>query len=64
MKSFKSGSSLITVLVNKTGENQILELEFLDRKTSGSIIFKNKSAEINGRSINISPEETIVVEWK
>ena len=64
MKTIRSGSSLITIVVNKSDKSGKLMLDFNHKKTSGRLLYSNKLGIIKGYKIQIAPEETMVIEWK
>jgi len=64
MKTMYSGSSLITVVINKLEKPSLVDLDFGTKKTVGKVLFANKQGKINGTRLQIGPEETMVVEWK
>lgn len=64
MKSVRSGSSIITVVVNKQNKPAQVLLDFGYKKPTGNLLFSNKNGMVNGTSVSIAPEETMVIEWK
>lgn len=64
MKTLTSGNSLITVLVSKSENILQTELNFVRQDLTPNIIFSNKQGKVTGTSLQIFPEETMVIEWK
>jgi beta-galactosidase len=64
MKTIRSSSSLITVIVNKSEKAQQVALDFGAQKPVGKIIYANLQGKVAQQTVTISPEETLVVEWK
>ncbi|MDP4290310.1 MAG: beta-galactosidase trimerization domain-containing protein, partial [Bacteroidota bacterium] len=65
MKTLKSGNAYITILINKSTVKQPVLLNIkpgLNLKSS--ILYANKQGKVSGNTVNISPEETMVVQWK
>lgn len=64
MRTLKSGSSYLTVIVSKSEKPISLDLDFKTKITNARIVYANKSGKVKGSNILISPEETMVIEWK
>jgi beta-galactosidase len=64
MKSMQSGSSLVTVIVNKATTEKTIELTVHNPILNPTIIFANLKGSISGKILKIKPEETMVIEWK
>ncbi len=64
MKTIRSGSSLITVIINKSGQSKQVSFDFGNQKTVGKLLYSNKQGKQTGNIISISNEETMVIEWK
>jgi len=64
MKTLSSGNSFITVLVNKSKESQKVSLLVQNKTKEPALLFSNKNGTITSQTIAISPEETMVIEWK
>ena len=64
MKTLQSGNSFITVIVNKAKESKNFGLQVSNSKLKPEVLFADKSGYITGRTVNISPEETIVIIWQ
>jgi len=64
MKTIQSGSSLITVIINKSGEPKQVTLDFGTQMREGKLLYSNKQGKQTGNTISISDEETLVIEWK
>ena len=63
MKVLQSGNSYVTVVINKSKEKRKVMLENKN-KGNPSILFADHQGKIANNTIEISPEETIVIEWK
>ena len=64
MKTIQSGSSLITVIINKGGQSKQVSLDFGTQKPKSKLLYSNNQGMQTGNVISISNEETMVVEWK
>ena len=65
MKTLKSGNSFITIIINKSENKQPVLLNIReDLHLSPSILFADKKGIINDNAVEISPEETMVIQWK
>ena len=64
MKTLWSGSALITVVVNKSADLRRVDLKINDKSKKPVILFADKKGTVSGQTISISPEETVVIEWK
>ncbi len=64
MRTLKSGSSYVTVIINKSDKTINATLDFKEKLSFSRIIYKNKSGIVNGNAVLISSEETMVIEWK
>ena len=65
MRTMTSGEKLITILVNKSGEEKNIPLVFQNKELSPKLIFSNhKNKMMNKSSVNIKAEETLVIEWE
>jgi beta-galactosidase len=64
MKTLVSGKSYITILVSKSEKVSEVQIDFPGNKLSGNIIYANMKGSVLGTSVRISPEETMVIEWK
>ena len=63
MKTLKSGDAYITVIINKSKEKKKVLLENKN-KLSPSILFADHHGKIANNTLDISPEETMVIVWK
>jgi len=63
LKTLKSGSSFITIVINKSNRIKNIELE-MKKSLRPAVLFANKGGSALGRHIIISPEETMVIQWK
>ena len=64
MKTIRSGSSLVTVVINKREQPGQVMLDFGGKTMTGNILYSNKQGKINGNNLSIGSEETMVIEWK
>lgn len=65
MKTLYSNQTYISIIVNKTAGKRSVRLEFENNfKPTLKILFADKNGEISGNLIEISPEETMVIEWQ
>jgi len=66
MKTLKSGKSLVTVIINKTKEKQVVPLVFQDANLKPVFLFANKGGKVlpKFRQIEIMSEETLVIHWQ
>ncbi|HSO87625.1 MAG TPA: hypothetical protein VLQ91_13805, partial [Draconibacterium sp.] len=64
MKTLQSGNSFVTVVVNKSNETKPIEIKSNETSKQPKLLFANKKGTISGQTITISPEETVVIEWK
>jgi beta-galactosidase len=65
MKTMVSGESYITVIINKKKILSLVPLDFGGKELSGTIIYANRNGKIvNKTTVQIDPEETMVIEWK
>lgn len=64
MKTLSSGSSFVTVMVNKSKEVRKVALTLQDQSVEPTVLFADKKGTVSAKTVSVSPEETIVVEWK
>jgi len=66
MKTLRSGGSLITVVISKSPVEQHVPLIFSQEKKKASLLFANKGSHLpeDGTTIEIQPEETLVIQWE
>jgi len=64
MKTMNSGNSLISVVINKSSEEKMIELLVASKKLKPTILYANLNGRIKESILNIKPEETVVIEWK
>lgn len=65
MKTLQSGESLITILINKSGEVKHVPVILKNKKLKPSLIFANKGNQIKESStLILEPEETLVIQWE
>lgn len=63
MKTIHSGSSLITIIINKSNKLKRIDLDFGTQKLTGKLLYSNKHGKQNGNTVSINPEETLVIKW-
>lgn len=65
MKNIETPEGLISVLINKNKEMQIIELAgFEDYKPKGILFQDNVGEIISQNKVAVYPEETIVIDWR
>jgi len=64
MKTLQSGNSLITVVVNKSTDSRRVVLDTTGKSKKPTLLFADKKGTVSGQILSISPEETLVIEWK
>lgn len=64
MKTMQSGSSFISLMVNKSSTEKSIDLTILNPKLNPTILYANLHGSISGKTVKIKPEETIVIQWK
>lgn len=64
MKTIQSDSSITTIIINKNLDQKEVTLDFGTKEQVGKIIYSNKNGDVIGKTVSISPEETLVIEWK
>jgi beta-galactosidase len=64
MKTIKTGSSLVTVIVNKRDRMAVVPLDLGGKTLVPTLLYSNKKGKIEGTKLQIMSEETMVIEWK
>ena len=65
MKTLKSGESYITIIINKSGDKRSVVLNIKeDLHLNSSILFADKQGQISGNTVEIAPEETMIIQWR
>ena len=64
MKTLKSGSSFVTVVVNKSKDIRRIALTIQNKSIKPTVLFADKKGTVLAQTISVSPEETMVIEWK
>ena len=64
MKTLQSGNLFVTVVVNKSKTVKKVALNIHNKSLKPTVLFADKKGTASAQTISISPEETIVVEWK
>ncbi|MFN2438910.1 MAG: hypothetical protein ABR503_06895 [Chitinophagaceae bacterium] len=63
MKATISGNEYITVVINKSKEKRNVELT-VKNNLNPRLLFADMKGSISGNSVEIAPEETLVIQWK
>ena len=63
LKTLHSGDHFITIVVNKATKVQTVELVGT-QKLKPTVLFAEKNGKVIGSTLTISPEETMVIDWK
>lgn len=64
MKTLRSGSSYITIIINKSKSAENVNLDLQSDKIKPTLLYADKDGTVKGKSVQISAEETIVVSWE
>jgi beta-galactosidase len=64
MRSMISGEKIITIIINKSSEEKNIPLVLKNRSSEPNVLVASKQGSISGKTINIKPEETMVIEWE
>ncbi|PQV51500.1 beta-galactosidase [Jejuia pallidilutea] len=64
MKTLKKGKQYVTVIINKNKEKQALAIRTGNENLKPKIIFSNKNGILKSDSVEINPEETMVLIWE
>jgi beta-galactosidase len=64
MKTLKSDGKYVTVVINKSSEQKKMEIVGAMTKLAPKIIFSDYGGKADGKRIEISPEETMVIVWE
>ena len=64
MKTMFSGSSLITVVINKNIKTGNVVFDFGSKSPVARLLYSDKQGKISGNKLQIAPEGTMVIEWK
>jgi beta-galactosidase len=64
MKTVSSGTTFITVVVNSRKRLSQTELVFNDKVPSGKLLYASGGGKLTGSSVQASPGETLVIQWK
>jgi len=51
-------------LVNKSKETKHIALKVNNKSLRSNLLFANKKGIVSDQNVTISPEETLVIEWK
>lgn len=65
MKTMSSGNKLITILINKSGEEKDIPLVIKNKKLRPKLIFSNYREKLQNENLmNMKAEETLVIVWE
>jgi beta-galactosidase len=64
MRSMKTDTGFLTILVNKSPETYSVPLLLAPASLNPSIRFADKGGTVAGSEVRIHPEETMVIEWR
>lgn len=63
MKTLKTRSGFITIIINKSSEKLTVPLIVKDGVSNQALLFADKGGSVSNNIAVISPEETLVVQW-
>jgi beta-galactosidase len=63
MKTMQSGSSYITLIINKSGVNKTVELSIKEAGKKPVVLFSDKQGNVAGKVVKIASEETMIIQW-
>jgi beta-galactosidase len=63
MKTLKSNSSYITIILNKSKTSKSVAIRVKEKNRNPKVLFANKKGTISDNILSIAPEETIVIQW-
>lgn len=65
LKTLKADQTYITIVINKSEDKRSVVLDIKeDLHLNSLLLYSNKKGKISGNSIEIAPEETMVIQWK
>ena len=64
MKTLSSSNSFVTIIVNKSKDLKRIALTVHDQSLKPTVLFADQQGTVSVHTISISPEETLIVEWK
>jgi beta-galactosidase len=64
MRTMKTGSRYLTIIVNKSAETRSVPFVLTNKKLKPMILFADKGGTVTGKKAWIHPEETMVIDWK
>ena len=64
MKTLKTSSGYITVIINKSSQTNNLVIKSVDKSITPTVLFADKNGLCTKNTLKIAPEETMVIEWK
>jgi beta-galactosidase len=62
MKVLSSGHDMVTIIINKSAEKKLFKL-IAQTNAKPVVLFANKTGSVQGLTINIDAEETLVIKW-
>jgi beta-galactosidase len=63
MKTLQSGTNLITIIINKSPDKRTVPVTLKAGVANPVILFASKGGTVSTNTVNISPEETLVIRW-
>jgi beta-galactosidase len=63
MRTMVSGSKTIAIIINKSTEQKTISLILKNKIAKPNLLVASKKGTIVGETLNIKPEETMVIEW-
>ena len=63
MRTMVSGSKTIAIIINKSTEQKTISLILKNNIAKPNLLVASKKGTIVGKTLNIKPEETMVIEW-
>ena len=64
MKTMQSDKSIITIIINKSAEKRDVQLQGKGIKLKPRTLYADNGGSVSNATVQISPEETIVIEWR
>ena len=64
MKTMQSAKSIITIIINKSAEKRDVQLQGKGIKLKPRTLYADNGGSVSNATVQIFPEETIVIEWR
>ncbi len=64
MKTMQSGKSIVTIIINKSKDKRNVQLQGKGIKSKPTTLYADKGGSVSDTTVQIFPEETIVIEWR